>query len=158
LSAIATDSGNDALTYQWNFGDNTSPISGQTVSHTYLDNGNYIVTLTVTDSHNSSVTQTIPLSVANLPPIAIAGTDQTRYPNKPLTFNGSYSDPGSLDTHTQSLGAALQDLKPVTFFGEHRMFASGAGALRLRNERSIAASKVTASYFVRASLREALTK
>jgi PKD repeat protein len=42
FSATAIDPGIlDTLTYSWNFGDNTSPVSGQNVKHTFMDNGNY---------------------------------------------------------------------------------------------------------------------
>jgi PKD repeat protein len=42
FSATATDPGIlDTLTYSWNFGDNTNPVVGQNVNHTFADNGNY---------------------------------------------------------------------------------------------------------------------
>jgi PKD domain/Bacterial Ig domain len=46
LSATAKDGGSsDNLTYTWNLGDGTNPITGQNIAHTYTDNGNYQVKL-----------------------------------------------------------------------------------------------------------------
>lgn len=125
FSAIATDPGNDALTYQWNFGDNSAPLTGQTVSHTYADNGTYPVILTVTDSNNGSITQTLPYLVTNLPPIVTAGADQTRYPNESLSFNGSYSDPGALDTHTVTWDFGDGTIANNTLVPTHRYSTPG---------------------------------
>lgn len=44
---------NDTLSYLWNFGDGNSSTEANPV-HTYSNFGQYIATLTVTDSHNSS--------------------------------------------------------------------------------------------------------
>lgn len=48
-SSYDPDSG-DTITYQWNFGDNTTG-EGPTPTHTYSTDGNYTVELTVVDSH-----------------------------------------------------------------------------------------------------------
>ncbi|MEC4818626.1 MAG: PKD domain-containing protein [Scytonema sp. PMC 1069.18] len=44
FSATATDNGNDTLTYTWNFVDGSNPVTGQTVSYTFADNGTYTAT------------------------------------------------------------------------------------------------------------------
>jgi DNA/RNA endonuclease G (NUC1) len=60
LSATAKDGGSsDNLTYTWNLGDGSNPITGRNIAHTYTDNGNYEVTLTITwnfDDGTASVT------------------------------------------------------------------------------------------------------
>jgi PKD repeat protein len=38
--------------------------------------------------------------VQNLPPQVEAGNNRVGNPGQPLTFNGAFTDPGSLDTHT----------------------------------------------------------
>ena len=75
----STDPDGDAMTFFWDFGDGTS-TAGASVSHTYVDNGNYTLRLTVTDVHGLSQavsTTTIPVSVGNLPPVVAAGNNKT---------------------------------------------------------------------------------
>lgn len=57
------------LFYYWDFGDGTSG-EGKTVSHAYYDNGNYTVTLTVTDDDYFSVSKSQIIDVLNRSPIA----------------------------------------------------------------------------------------
>ncbi len=98
FSANAIDEGE--VTYSWNFGDNTPTLNGQSVTHTFLDNGTYTAILTVTDSNGASTVETLTLNVNNIAPTVTAGDDQTTIENQAITFNGNYSDPGILDTHT----------------------------------------------------------
>ncbi|WP_425428931.1 PKD domain-containing protein, partial [Aphanothece hegewaldii] len=100
FSAIATDPGNDPITYIWNFSDGSQPSIGHSVSHQFINNGIYIITLTATDSEGASTTQSFNINVNNLAPIVEAGENQTIYSNETITFNGSFSDPGLNDTHT----------------------------------------------------------
>jgi len=57
------------VSYSWDFGDGTT-ASGVTVSHSYIDNGEYTVTLTVTDDFGAIDTKTATKMVKNRPPIA----------------------------------------------------------------------------------------
>jgi PKD repeat protein len=73
FKATATDPGiKDTLTYSWNFGDNTTPFSGQTATHTFADNGDYNVVLTVTDKDGAATTQTVIAKVDNVAPAILA--------------------------------------------------------------------------------------
>ena len=45
----SSDPDNDALTYEWSFGDGSPNASGVTTTHTYTSVGNYTATLTVRD-------------------------------------------------------------------------------------------------------------
>ncbi|WP_460202640.1 PKD domain-containing protein [Scytonema sp. NUACC21] len=100
FSATATNNGNDTLTYTWNFGDGSNPVTGQTVSHTFADNGTYTAMLTVTDSMGASVVQTLPLNVNNVAPTAQALDDFAVNEGTAISVNGSFTDPGILDTHS----------------------------------------------------------
>ncbi|PAX52337.1 hypothetical protein CK510_19900 [Brunnivagina elsteri CCALA 953] len=99
FNATATDPG-DNLTYLWNFGDGSALVIGQNATHTYADNSTYIATLTVRDRKGISSFQTLDVTVLNAAPIVDAGTDVTINEGQSATFNGSFTDPGILDTHT----------------------------------------------------------
>jgi subtilisin family serine protease len=91
----SSDPDGDDLSYAWSFGDGATG-TGPTPSHTYLDDGEYTVTLTVSDGsllHSSTATAVI----ANVAPIVDAGPDGTAVSNEVFAFSGSFSDPGILD-------------------------------------------------------------
>jgi CSLREA domain-containing protein len=95
----STDPDNDALSYSWNFGDGTTANTASP-SHAYTDNGAYTVTLTVNDGRGGSASDTLEVIVANVAPIIDAGADLTIGKGTPVTLQGTFTDPGSADTHT----------------------------------------------------------
>ena len=98
-SAIASDLGNDELSYSWDFGDGTI-AEGKDVTYTFADNGNYTITLTVTDDDGASTSQTLDVIVNNVTPLIDPWLDQTVDEGELVIFNASFSDPGILDSHT----------------------------------------------------------
>jgi DNA/RNA endonuclease G (NUC1)/PKD repeat protein len=110
LSALAKDGGSsENLTYTWNLGDGSNPITGNNIAHTYTDNGNYQVTLTVTDFDGGTTNQTTTVKVDNLAPIVnlttpttttSTGSGQALNQGESLNLGVTYSDPGIKDTHT----------------------------------------------------------
>jgi len=66
-TALAADPGGDSLTYLWDFGDGTL-ASGLGASHAYADNGNYTLTLTVSDTDGGSTSDTLSIAIANVAP------------------------------------------------------------------------------------------
>jgi len=58
------------LTYLWDFGDGKTS-TGANPTHTYLSLGTFSVTLTVTDSSGASGTDSLTITVGNLPPTVI---------------------------------------------------------------------------------------
>jgi PKD repeat protein len=104
LSATATDGGSsDNLTYTWNLGDGSNPITGQNIAHTYTDNGNYQVNLTVTDKDGGTTNQTTQIKVDNVAPTATITTPNTTLnQGETLNLGVNYSDPGIKDTHTMT--------------------------------------------------------
>ena len=91
--------GGAIVSYNWDFGDGSSG-NGAGPTHTYGDNGIYTVTLTVTDDERESGTDAATVTVDNVAPTVDAGSDQTVLAGETVSFSGSFSDPGLLDTHT----------------------------------------------------------
>ena len=60
--ADSTDSDGTITSYEWDFGDGTT-ASGADVTHTYSNDGTYIVKLTVTDNSSLADTDTIEITV-----------------------------------------------------------------------------------------------
>jgi PKD repeat protein len=98
FTGTVTDAGAlDTHTAAWDFGDgNTANTLNAT--NTYADNGEYTATLTVTDDDGDTGTDTLTVTVSNVAPTVDAGADQTV--ETTLNVNGTYTDPGTGDTHT----------------------------------------------------------
>jgi subtilisin family serine protease/PKD repeat protein len=107
--AGSTDEEGSALTYKWNFGDGvTTTTATSTVNHTYLQGGNYTLTLIVNDGLLDSVLASTNVSVTavNDKPVANAGADQIGNVQDTLTFNGSGSsdEEGALASYSWNFG------------------------------------------------------
>jgi large repetitive protein len=102
FQATATDSGiNDTLTYSWNFGDGSTPVNGQNVNHTFVDNGNYNVALTVTDNDGAATTKTEIVKVDNVLPSIVSINKPTQInEGQSVEFSAIATDAGSIDTLT----------------------------------------------------------
>lgn len=103
----------DTFTVMVNWGDgnvltSTYPAGATDFMHThqYLDDpaGNaadtYSITVTLFDDDGGSDTIITPITVNNIAPTVDAGPDQVANDGTLLTFIGTFSDPGTLDTHT----------------------------------------------------------
>ncbi len=120
LSSDASDPGSDDLTFSWSFemgpapsntyyNNGVSPDPPQspggtypfsatdTVSHTYGDNGDFVVTLTVTDDDGGSVMHTTTITVVNVAPSITSFGPFAVNEADPLTVTSDASDPGSDD-------------------------------------------------------------
>ncbi|NJN95754.1 MAG: PKD domain-containing protein [Anaerolineales bacterium] len=99
FAAAATDPGHDLLMYEWDFGD-SSPKVNNTLNprHIYQNNGDYAVRLTVRDNDGGVAEETLVINVTNLPPLADAGPAKSLKEGERVTFEGTATDPGALDT------------------------------------------------------------
>ena len=113
LVGAATDVTSDPLTYTWDFGD-SSVGTGASVSHTWVEDGTYTVTLTVSDGDGGTDTASGAITIANAAPVITASSFGSGDEGDPIPFSVSWTDAGILDTHTVAWD-----------FGDS---ASGAGA------------------------------
>ncbi len=90
----SSDTEGSIVTYDWTFGDSGFG-SGATPSHTYLADGVYNVTLTVTDDADAtdSMATTATIDAVNLSPVGDAGGPYTAVAGAAVSFDGS----GSVD-------------------------------------------------------------
>ena len=111
VSAAAEDPGGDALSFRWDFGDGGS-ATGAEASHTYADDGDYTVVLSVSDG-SDEVSEQLELSVANAAPVVSGDPPVVAYPGVSYRFAPEVSDPGE-DSFTWTLsgpdGAAADAL------------------------------------------------
>lgn len=100
FSAVITDVGSaDTHTYEWDFGDGvTSTLA--TPSHSYADNGVYLVMLTVLDDDNGVGVDTLNVTVSNVDPVVEVGPNLSGDEGSVIAFSAVITDSGSADTHT----------------------------------------------------------
>jgi VCBS repeat-containing protein len=100
-SATDVDDAPSALTYHWDFGDNSSAERAGAM-HAYVDNGTYTAALTVTDAQGASSTDVLVVTVANVAPAAtIAGAPgDVIAEGTVVNLTAGVVDPGTADTHT----------------------------------------------------------
>jgi PKD repeat protein len=88
VAASAGDITQSAGRWSWSFTTADGPAESQTIIIT-VDNG-----------HGGVASTAFELIVNNVAPVVNAGTDRIVPPGTSLAFAGSFSDPGTLDTHT----------------------------------------------------------
>ncbi|HLM66899.1 MAG TPA: DNA/RNA non-specific endonuclease, partial [Longimicrobium sp.] len=93
-AAGSTDPDGDALTYAWSFGDGATG-TGATPSHVYADNGNYPVTVVVTDSYGAADTASTTVTVMNAAPTVAAFAGGALLQGESYAAAGTFADPGA---------------------------------------------------------------
>ena len=91
----SSDPEGDVLTYSWNFGDG-SPVSQEmSPTHTFVNDGTYTVSLTVTDAYNNTSTKTLSISAGVAAPevqITTPTDMMVADPEQVINFSGSATD------------------------------------------------------------------
>ncbi|MFB6722400.1 S8 family serine peptidase [Kribbella sp. NPDC056345] len=111
VNATYSDPGTlDTHTAQIEWGDGTTTGVPATLgqvggSHTYADNGNYTVKVTVTDDDGGTSSASFPVVVSNVAPVVTIDPAQVKTitEGSTLAAKASFVDPGSADTHTASI-------------------------------------------------------
>ena len=113
MSALAGDPGStDSLSYSWDFGDGSPLVTGASVTHTYINDGQYIVTVTCSDGDGGSVVGTTATLIANLnPAISSLTGDSSGVEGTAMSWSALASDPGLSDTLTYTWD--FGDLSPT---------------------------------------------
>jgi PKD repeat protein len=91
------------ISYEWDL-DNDGiydDATGRTPAYTWNDDYADYISLRVTDGVGTISTATTTVTVANVPPTVDAGADiNNAIAGTAVNFNSSFTDPGTLDTHT----------------------------------------------------------
>lgn len=131
-----------AYTYTWDMGDGTVLLTDSlTVTHTFVEDGVYLVTLTVAnDSGLTGLGRTFAL-VVNLAPTVEAGAPVTITEGMTVTLEpATFSDAGVLDTHTASIawgdgvtttGTVIETDGSGTVDAAHRFLDDGVYAVQV---------------------------
>ncbi len=100
-AAGSSDPNGDPITHEWDLNDDGAfdDASGLQPSFAGVDDGSYPVALRVSDGLLDAVAATS-VTVNNVAPVVDAGLDTGIVEGSSVSFNGSFSDPGTRDTHT----------------------------------------------------------
>ena len=141
-TAFAGDSA--GLTYSWRVTKNGAAYaSGSNTSFAFTpdDDGTYVVTFQATDDGGISGGDSMTIIGTNVPPTAHVSVGQSlvTVPLQSVTFGGSFTDPGALDTHraTWNFGDASSSTSSfgpggsANFAASHAYSAAGTYTVRL---------------------------
>lgn len=109
-SVAFTDSDSTEWQLTIDYGDGTAPtqttLSAEgnlDLAHVYAEDGTYTLSVTLNDNEGGETSDSILVTVANVSPVVNAGADQSVDVNDTVTVNASYTDAGTLDTHTATI-------------------------------------------------------
>ena len=124
------DPDDDPLKYRWDFGNDGSWDTGwsnsSTASYTWGDDHTGTAKVEVNDGKFTD-TATASITVNNVAPSVNAGNDQTVNEGDTVSFSGSFTDTGWLDTHTIEWdfgdgGTASGTLTPTHAYGDDGVY------------------------------------
>jgi ligand-binding sensor domain-containing protein len=113
----------------WDFGDGTVATGSLTQTKAYADDGEYRVTLTLTDTGGLTGTDALSVTIANVAPVVDAGVDLSVDLGDAVAFSGSFSDPGTADDHAVIWdfgdgSVAVASLSPVHTYAEAGVYTA----------------------------------
>jgi PKD repeat protein len=105
-ASASYDQDGSIIRFIWDFGDGYTG-SGEVVTHTYADNGRYIITLTVMDNDSARDSTTENAVITNRSPSAsFTESAETSYVGTPIEFNASasYDPDGTIVSYLWDFG------------------------------------------------------
>ncbi|MDQ3688413.1 MAG: Ig-like domain-containing protein [Acidobacteriota bacterium] len=136
-SGSFTDPDTDMWTATVNYGDGPDtilvlmPDKTFNLNHTYADNGTYTVKVTVKDNSGEATdtgTDTVIVTVNNVAPtVSTLGLNSAAIPeNGSVTLTGSFTDPGTLDSHVVTINWGDGSANTITNLavGNNRTFTA----------------------------------
>jgi PKD repeat protein len=119
----SSDPEGEIASYIWDYGDGKSG-SGETTTHTYIDEGEYIATLTVTDAANATDSATSGVTISLLPPPPVDEEPPPPPPN---------DDSGSCFIATAAYGSYLgPELRLLRNFRDQQLLTNAPGQAFVR--------------------------
>ncbi|MFP5246393.1 MAG: PKD domain-containing protein, partial [Thermoanaerobaculia bacterium] len=103
FTAAGSDPDGDTLTYMWDFGDGTGTVKGLDATHTYEDNGSYVVRVTADDGFGGTDTDQFSIGVDNVAPVIASAGNVTSDEGSTAAFTIDITDPGVRDTFTLTI-------------------------------------------------------
>ena len=110
LTAQGSDPDGDTLTYAWEFGDGSAPVSGRTARHVYVRNGVFTARVTVTDRAGLTGTDEVAITVGDpaggqAPTVQAAADPGSGAAPLKVNFSAAGSDPdGDAITYVWDFG------------------------------------------------------
>jgi DNA/RNA endonuclease G (NUC1) len=93
-ASASVDPNGSIVSHAWNFGDGSTG-EGANVTHVYAQDGEYTVTVTITDDDGLTDTASLTVVVSNVAPVLAAIADATLAAGDAYTVSGTFSDPGA---------------------------------------------------------------
>jgi uncharacterized repeat protein (TIGR01451 family) len=126
FAATVDDLGTDELVLTWDMGDGNIVV-GNDFYYTYLDDGKYVVKLTVDDGDGGAVVKIITAAIENLNPEINVGSHWLGHVHEAVFLSASVSDAGAEDTFSVSWdmgdGTIIEGtLKPVHIYSDSGIY------------------------------------
>ena len=165
-ASASTDADGTIASYSWDFGDGTPVATGVTAMHTYAAEGQYTVTLTVTDDLGATATTTQVAGAANQPPaaaftvsstgarvVAVDGAASTDPDGSIASYSWDFGDgtpagSGATATHTYAADGTYTITLTVT---------DDLGAVATTTHQVVAANQAPTAAFTASTQQTSLT-
>ncbi|MDB5324710.1 MAG: non-specific endonuclease, partial [Phycisphaerales bacterium] len=106
-ASVADDGVDDTHTYDWTVTKDSVPVDltgiisdAAAFTYTPADNGDYVISLTVTDNDNGTSVTSANLTVTNVAPAPVISGNNSVNEDAPITLTVAANDPGTADTQT----------------------------------------------------------